>query len=85
MPLLHQDGFCTAVRLYLEVNGQVLNVAQVGDESLILRDAITLDAPAQAEVVVSVDGKQRKYPVMLGDGIKDRTVFFQRIQTPAAG
>lgn len=72
------------MRLYLEVNGQVLDVAQVGDESLILRDTITLfDAPAKAQVVVSVDGKQRKYPVMLGDGIKDRTVFFQRIQLPA--
>ena len=76
MPLVHQDGFCTAVRIFLEVNGQVLRVSQVGDDSLILRDNYLLESAANATVVISVDDERRTYPIRLREGIRARTVFF---------
>ncbi|HEV8062826.1 MAG TPA: hypothetical protein VGP68_23305 [Gemmataceae bacterium] len=57
------------VRIQLTVNGHVLNVAQLGPDFLVLRNPIE-HPPANAEVFVSIDGNEKRWPVYLADGIK---------------
>ena len=64
------------MRILLEVGGHSLRVAQVGENSLILRDVLEM-GPADANVVITVDGKRRVHPVRLRDGISGRVVFFE--------
>jgi len=65
MPVVHQNGFSTAVRITLEVDGHVLRVAQVGEDSLILRDTLFPILPVDARIVIVVDGERRVHPVIL--------------------
>ena len=57
------------VRMHLTVNGQILPIAQLGPEFVILRHP-TDHLPAMAEVFVSIDGNEKRWPVYLTEGIK---------------
>jgi hypothetical protein len=52
----------------LYVGGHVLRVAQLGPDFLVLNTAFT-HAPADAEIAMSIDGHQSRWPVRLLDGI----------------
>ena len=52
----------------LHVNGHILPIAQLGPDSLILRDGIDYP-PADAEIRMSIDGHERRWVVRLRDGI----------------
>ena len=56
------------VRMHLTLNGHVLTIAQLGPDFLIL-DGPVNHPPAQAEVTVSIDGDETRWPVYLTDGI----------------
>jgi hypothetical protein len=61
-------GHSADVRMHLSVNGQVLPIAQLGPEFLILRTPVEF-APADAEISLSIDGKLRRWTVHLANGI----------------
>ena len=56
------------VRLRLLVNGDDLEVAQVGNGSCILRDPRP-HPPCDAQLIVTVDGLTETHPVFLSHGI----------------
>ncbi len=56
------------VQLFLEANGPSRRLAQVGPGRIVPRDQIELDA-GPAEIVMVVDGKERRWGVHLVDGI----------------
>ncbi len=57
------------VRIQLLVKDQVLAVAQLGPDFLILRHPAD-HPPAAGELFVSIDGLEKRWPVYLADGIK---------------
>jgi hypothetical protein len=60
--------FSADVRMQLRVNGQVFSIGQLGPDFLILDDPAD-QPPVEAEVVVSIDGRERRWTVRLPDGI----------------
>lgn len=61
-------GHSADVRIQLNVNGFVLSVAQLGPDFLTVRDAAD-HPPADAEIVMSIDGEVSRWNVYLPDGI----------------
>jgi hypothetical protein len=63
--------------MHLNVNGQVFSIGQLGPDFLILDDPTNHPA-ADGEIVVSIDGRERRWRVHLLDGIspsKPRTIY----------
>jgi hypothetical protein len=54
--------------MHLHVNGHVLAIGQLGPDFIIL-DAPADHPAARAEIAVSIDGRMRRWPVQLPDGI----------------
>jgi hypothetical protein len=65
---LKNYGYSAKVQIQLFVNGQVFPVAQLGPDFLVLRES-TNHPPAEAEISMSVDGRESRWPVRLVDGI----------------
>jgi hypothetical protein len=65
---LHNGCHSADVRIHLNVNGFTLPVGQLGPEYLILRESAE-HAPTTAEIVMSINGKVRRWNVHLPDGI----------------
>lgn len=57
------------VRIHLHVNGDVLPVAQLGPDFLVLRTP-TDHPPCDAEITMSIDGRESRWAVYLSDGIQ---------------
>jgi hypothetical protein len=55
--------------MQLNVNGHVLRIGQLGPDFLILRDAID-HPPADASILLSIDGDESHWTVHLPDGIQ---------------
>ena len=62
------SGHSADVRIELNINGFTLNVAQLGPDFLTVRKP-TEHPPALAEIMMSIDGKVRRWTVHLPDGI----------------
>jgi len=54
--------------MHLLVNGQVLAIAQLGRNFLVLETS-TEHPPTQAEILVTVDGNEKRWTVRLPNGI----------------
>jgi hypothetical protein len=50
------------------VNGHVFSVGQLGPDFLILDDPAD-HPPGDAEIVLSIDGRVKRWPVQLPDGV----------------
>jgi hypothetical protein len=62
------SGHSAVVRMELHLNGHVLPIAQLGPDFLVL--ATLIDHPAaEAEIVMSIDGHESRWPIRLLDGI----------------
>ena len=61
-------GYSADVSIQLYVNGHVLPVAQLGPDFLILRTPVD-HPPADAEIRMSIDGDESRWPVRLVNGI----------------
>ena len=61
-------GYSADVRMHVTVNGHVVKIAQLGPDFLIL-DGEVNHPPAQAEIAVSIDGEETRWPVYLSEGI----------------
>lgn len=77
MPVSHEDGFSSTVRIFLELNGETLVVAQVGESSLILREKCNITPGTEANVRIVVNGQQRTYPVILRNVEDEKIVHFE--------
>jgi hypothetical protein len=66
--------------MWLCVGGHVLEVGQLGPDFLILAAPANYP-PAEAEMVVSIDGRERRWPVYLPDGLR-RAAPCARITSP---
>jgi hypothetical protein len=62
------SGRSADVRMELCVNGYVLSIGQLGPDFLIL-DKPADHPPAEAEIAVWIDGRERRWNVHLPDGI----------------
>jgi hypothetical protein len=63
-----QRGCSSRVEMHLLVNGSSLPIAQMGPDFLLLDKPVD-HPPAQATIVLSVDGSERHWPVFLPDGL----------------
>ena len=79
--LAERQRHSSLVQIRLEVNGQSLPVAQVGEDSLILRERCELPK-SPAKIVIIVDGQESEHPVYLHHGIsaESRIVHFRNLQ-----
>jgi hypothetical protein len=59
-------GHSAIVRMTLHLN--VLPIAQLGPDFLILTNPVE-HSPAEAEIALSIDGHERRWPVRLHEGI----------------
>ena len=62
------NEFSADVRMQLNVNGCVLPIAQLGPDFIILREPAA-HPPSEAEVFMSIDGKESRWNVYLPHGI----------------
>jgi hypothetical protein len=71
--------YSATVDLRLRVHGRILDVGQVGHRFLILAETCDCPAGTEAELVVTVDGKETVQNVVLPDGTAARNgiVHFQ--------
>ena len=61
-------GHSTVVRMQLCVNGHIMSIGQLGPDFLILDNPT--DHPAcDGEVLMSIDGRERRWQVNLPNGI----------------
>jgi hypothetical protein len=61
-------GYSADVRMHLYVNGFALPIGQLGPGFIILRNAPD-HPPTDAEIVMSIDGEERRWNVQLPEGI----------------
>ena len=60
------NGYSASVEIWLHVNDRCLSVAQVGDDSLLLRTpAEFLSASQYGRIIVTIDGEDHAYPVVI--------------------
>ena len=64
----HPARYSADVRMQLNVNGSRLRIGQMGPDFLILDDTAAYP-PGGAEIVMSIDGRERRWTVRLPDGI----------------
>jgi hypothetical protein len=62
-------GYSAAVKMHLLLNGYSLPVAQMGPDFVILREAVE-HGPGDAQVVLNVDGDERRWHVRLPEGLR---------------
>jgi hypothetical protein len=60
------------VRMALCVNGEVLPISQLGPDFLILKSP-TEHGPTRAEIIMSIDGQEKRWRVHLVEGIAPTT------------
>ena len=80
--MLTLTGHSSKVRIRLIVNGCALSVAQVGEESLILRHPCQMP-PAFGLVQITVDDHRDDYPVFLHRGISQDSLHVEFRDTAA--
>ncbi len=63
-------GHSADVQMHLTVNGRVLSIGQLAPGFIMLDDPIDLP-PSDAEIFMSIDGRERRWSVRLVDGIQN--------------
>jgi hypothetical protein len=66
--ILEVPNHSASVRMELCLNGWVLRISHLGPDYLILKEPVD-HPPAQAEIVMSIDGDQSRWPVQLPAGV----------------
>ena len=65
---LKNGGYSADVQMDLSVNGRSFSIGQLGPDFIILRDPAD-HPPAIGQITFSIDGRVRRWPVQLPDGI----------------
>jgi hypothetical protein len=66
--ILNGSHFSADVRMHLRLNGHVLPIAQLGPDFLVLKEPLD-HPPADAEIDMSIDGQESRWPVYLAEGL----------------
>ena len=61
-------SYSSTVQLELHAHGQIFPLAEIGPDSVYLREPAALP-PCEAEVIMLIDGHQRTWRVFLPDGL----------------
>lgn len=64
----NNGSYSADVQMELRVNGRVFDVGQLGPDFVMLRDPAD-HPPAQGEMMLSIDGHVKRWPVQLPDGV----------------
>jgi hypothetical protein len=64
----NSPGHSADVRIELRIDGHVLPIAQLGPDFLILTHPLD-HPPAEAEIALSIDGHECRWPVRLHEGL----------------
>jgi hypothetical protein len=62
------SGYSADVQLWLETAGLIVELTQVGPDSIVVRQPITLPS-SEADVVMQIDGHERRWRVLLPNGL----------------
>ncbi len=83
---LKSHGHSADIRIELRLNGQVLPIAQLGRDFIVLRNAVN-HPPAEAEIALSIDGEESCWPVCLAEGVtmNQQKTRITRVIRAAAG
>ncbi len=69
------------VRMHLRVNERIFVIGQLGPDFIVLREPV--DCPAtDGEITVSIDGRVKRWPVSLPDGIVMRAPQTRIVDCP---
>jgi hypothetical protein len=68
-PTQKPPAYSADIRMQLSVNGHVFVIGQLGPDFVIL-DAPVDHPPAEGEITLSIDGRERRWHVHLPAGIK---------------
>lgn len=79
---LFPETHSAVVRLHLSIGGETLPLSHVEPNRVILRTHASLP-PQQAEVVVSVDGREHRRSVFLPDGIRSSETVVRVVESPS--
>ena len=71
MGQLWLDGYSAEVELYLLVDGQRYEIAQVSNGAFILRDARTIPPNTKATLVIKIDGHEEREEIFLAAGVEN--------------
>jgi hypothetical protein len=63
------EGYSAEIDLRLDVNGEILDVAQTGKDSLILREPRSLSGPAV--ILVTIAGQTERREVVLSSSSQE--------------
>jgi hypothetical protein len=75
MTTTHSPGYSAAVKIQLLVDGEVLGVSRLGPDSLSLHEPRQV-SPQNAIIVVNVDGREHRHPVVLDSNDGGSVVHF---------
>lgn len=70
------DGYSSIINGWLETNGHRLRLAQVGPDYCVVRDSVA-SPPTNAELVIEIDGEERRQRVFLQAGISESSTTIQ--------
>jgi len=79
---LNGNGYSSNVRLHLLVGDRTLELAQIGPNDIVLRTPADLP-PGDAEIIMEIDGKQRRWSIHLPQGASITTPTTVTITAPA--
>jgi hypothetical protein len=82
MALGISNEYSSTVQLALEVDGELLGVAQVCDGRLMLREPKDLSDSSTARLIISVDGEPRTKKVVLPEGSSKSTAWVKYYSVP---
>lgn len=64
-----QSGHSANVEMQLLLNGTSISIAQLGPDFVILDAVVEQQPPADAEILLRVDGRESRWSVFLPNGI----------------
>ena len=65
------DGYSASVDVFLELDGQRYCVERLSDGNFDLRDDCECAPGTLANLVIVIDGDERKFPILLSRGIAE--------------
>jgi hypothetical protein len=77
------NGYSSNVRLHLVVGDRTLELAQIGPNDIVLRTPTDLP-PGDAEIIMEIDGHERRWPIHLPQGASVNTPTTATITAPVA-
>jgi len=70
------NGYSSTIRGWLETNGHRLPLAQIGPDYCVVRHSVATP-PADAELIIEIDGDERRKKVFLQTGISNSSTVVE--------